>query len=96
MNILDNFKTWNEAATWLARHGYGIGSIQDLKIEWDQVHSVITELSTTTLIEEVTLAPEPTVIITEPVVPEPAVEEPETLAVASEVVEEVTEETTEE
>jgi len=86
MSVLNDFKTWNEAATWLARHGYGLGSIQDLKIEWDQAH-------TTNLINEVTISPEPVVAV----IPEPVVEEPEILvAASSETVEEVDEETAEE
>lgn len=32
---LTQFKTWPDAATWLAKHGYGLGSIELLKNEWD-------------------------------------------------------------
>jgi hypothetical protein len=86
MSVLNDFKTWNEAATWLARHGYGLGSIQDLKIEWDQAH-------TPTLIEEASILPEPVAAVT----PEPVVEEPEILvAASSEINKEVIEETAEE
>lgn len=37
---LTQFNTWAEAATWLAKHGYGIGSIELLKQEWDAKNTI--------------------------------------------------------
>ena len=36
MEDIKNFATWEEAATWLARHGYGLGHIEVIKQEWHQ------------------------------------------------------------
>ncbi len=31
---IKDFKTWEEAEIWLARHGYGLGQIDLIKAEW--------------------------------------------------------------
>lgn len=47
---LNTFSTWNEAATWLARHGYGLGSIELIKQEWDaaQTPAILEPVATPT------------------------------------------------
>jgi hypothetical protein len=36
----NDFKTWDEAARWLQRHGYGIEQIRLEKDSWDSVNTV--------------------------------------------------------
>ena len=33
---IQDFKTWEEAQRWLARHGWGLGLIEQQKILWDE------------------------------------------------------------
>lgn len=32
---IKDFKTWEEAQRWLARHGWGLGLIEEQKVLWD-------------------------------------------------------------
>lgn len=36
---IKDMKTWDEAARWLAKHGWGIGQIEEQKVEWDKVNA---------------------------------------------------------
>jgi arsenate reductase-like glutaredoxin family protein len=55
---IKDMKTWEEAERWLRKHGYGPGSIDLLKIEWDDSRIVkantasVSKETITTAIEE--------------------------------------------
>jgi hypothetical protein len=40
---LKNFSTWKEANRWLAKHGFGMAQIEEIKKEWD---SLVVEKAT--------------------------------------------------
>lgn len=40
---IQDFKTWEEAQRWLARHGWGLGLIEQQKILWDEAHAPVKE-----------------------------------------------------
>lgn len=35
---IQDFKTWEEAHVWLARHGWGLGLIEQQKVLWDEAN----------------------------------------------------------
>lgn len=41
MDIKD-FKTWDEAERWLARHGFGVEQIRLEKVKWDEANKPAT------------------------------------------------------
>lgn len=36
---IKDMKTWDEAARWLAKHGWGIAQIEEQKAEWDKANA---------------------------------------------------------
>mgnify|MGYP000903145417 CR=1 FL=1 len=32
---IENLETWAEAERWLSKHGYGLGQINEIKLEWE-------------------------------------------------------------
>lgn len=36
---IQDFKTWEEAQVWLARHGWGLGLIEQQKVLWDEANA---------------------------------------------------------
>jgi hypothetical protein len=35
---IKDMKTWDEAARWLAKHGWGLALIEEQKVEWDKAN----------------------------------------------------------
>lgn len=61
---IKDFKTWEEAQRWLARHGWGLGLIEEQKVLWDAANTLAP----------LTIKTEPVAINVEPeVVVKPAV-----------------------
>jgi hypothetical protein len=72
---LTQFNTWAEAATWLAKHGYGMGSIELIKQEWDNKNTVEVPVE---VVAPVSVEPETVSVLVqaEPTIEiEPAVED---------------------
>jgi hypothetical protein len=36
---IKEMKTWDEAARWLAKHGWGLALIEEQKAEWDKANT---------------------------------------------------------
>lgn len=45
---IQDFKTWEEAHVWLARHGWGLGLIEQQKVLWDEANNAPVKIEAAT------------------------------------------------
>lgn len=62
---LKNFATWKEANRWLAKHGFGMTQIEEIKKEWDKL--LTEEQTPVTKPTPTTVKPAPTTIKPAPI-----------------------------
>lgn len=56
---IKDMKSWDEAARWLAKHGWGIAQIEEQKLEWDAANTPTPSVKATPA-PKPAVAPKPT------------------------------------
>lgn len=70
---IKDMKTWDEAARWLAKHGWGIAQIEEQKLEWEKANTPKPTTKTTPAPKTV-VTPKPTSTPEKPTTAKPKAE----------------------